>query len=88
MGEDFPGDGVCFLSEVSDEEVFAKEDSFVAGMAVMLEVGDVDDELVHGHTADDWAGGVVNEDLGVLFGKSAGIAVSVSNPKNSGFGVS
>lgn len=87
-GEDFPGDGVGFGGEVGDEEVGAKEGSFVAGLAVR-EVGDVNNDLVHRNASEERARLAVDEDVGVFsfFGQGAGVSVAVADAENSGFGV-
>ncbi len=85
LGEDFPWDGAGFAGEFGDEEIFPEEDGFVAAFAVR-EVADVDNELIHGDAAEEGAGGVANEDVGVAFAEGARITVAVANAKNGGAG--
>ena len=65
MGEEFPGNGIGFFSKFGDENFGAKEGGDVAGLAVW-EVGDIDDDLIHGDASEDRAKGIVNADWSVL----------------------
>lgn len=76
--KEFPGDGIGFLGDFGGGDVGAEEFDFVTGLAVG-EFGDVGHDLIHGDAAEEGAAGVADEDVGVVAGEGAGVAIAVAD---------